>query len=794
MTPVDETATPLVSAIDPVTPVITSDITAESALDAAIAYRHRGWEPIPIQGGSKNPGYDDWQTIHFEDHEFPERFRSGSNVGLLLGSLSGGLIDVDIDCPEALAIASKILPPTDMVSGRAGSQRSHYWYVTDGKTSKFKDPNKTKNSMLIELRSTGCQTVVPPSIHPNGEEIVWYQSGSPATVAYDDLKRRVTWVAAAALIARYWPGTGSRQEAGLALSGTLLRGGLSIAECETLMRLVALAAGDEERDKRIATVRDTAAKLESNAPATGGPALTEIIGPKTVARMSKWLGLRSAVEVVDWEPPARLTELERPSFPIQALPGWWREWVEAESIATQTPTDLPAMISLAVCATAVAKRAVVQVSEEYREPLCLFVVAVAPSAGRKSPVFTTATKVINRYQDEEARRLGPEIAQEASRYRIAQQVLEAAEKDAAKAKPGERESAIEKAEELARELALMHVPALPQLRVDDCTPERLASIMARQGGRIAALAPEGELFNMMAGRYSGNVPNINVYLRGHAGEDLLVDRGSRPPDVIRAATMTICLTVQPSVIQGLAATPDFRGRGLLGRFLYTIPVTQLGSRDANPPAMPTHIQKLYESNVETLLRMEPASRDASGEPEPHRLRLDDDAFWSMIGIRGWMEPQLKETGELGHMTDWAGKWVGAVIRIAGILHLANLVGDPAPWKVSISNQTFGNALMIGKYLIPHAKAAFTEMGASKEVTDAQHLLRWIKDHQLTEFSKKSLFDMTRGRFKKAADLDLPLNLLQEHGYVRLQPEPPRSGVGRRPSPRYEVNPLWLEGK
>jgi replicative DNA helicase len=50
-------------------------------------------------------------------------------------------------------------------------------------------------------------------------------------------------------------------------------------------------------------------------------------------------------------------------------------------------------------------------------------------------------------------------------------------------------------------------------------------------GRIALLSPEGDVFDQMAGRYNQQVgPNLGVYLKGHAGDLLKVDRRGRPPN------------------------------------------------------------------------------------------------------------------------------------------------------------------------------------------------------------------------------------------------------------------------
>ncbi len=36
--------------------------------------------------------------------------------------------------------------------------------------------------MIVELRSTGCQTVFPGSVHPSGGLIEWSSNGEPAEV------------------------------------------------------------------------------------------------------------------------------------------------------------------------------------------------------------------------------------------------------------------------------------------------------------------------------------------------------------------------------------------------------------------------------------------------------------------------------------------------------------------------------------------------------------------------------------------------------------------------------------
>jgi hypothetical protein len=140
-------------------------VTFSDTVDAAQHYIERGFAVVPIPPGCKAPVIHGWQAKRFD----ATHFAPASNIGLVIGEPSGWLVDVDLDAADARELADEILPPTDAVTGRPSSPRSHRWYIAKGATTrKFTDP--TTRKMIVELRSTGCQTVVGPSIHPSGEQ------------------------------------------------------------------------------------------------------------------------------------------------------------------------------------------------------------------------------------------------------------------------------------------------------------------------------------------------------------------------------------------------------------------------------------------------------------------------------------------------------------------------------------------------------------------------------------------------------------------------------------------------
>jgi RecA-family ATPase len=177
-----------------------------SPLDIAIGYIQRGWAPVPIPLREKGPRIKEWQKLRITEADAPKYFSNTCNVGIILGQASGGLIDLDLDCAEAVELAPTSLPPTNAIFGRRSKPHSHWLYRVEGAapTMKFSDPINGK--MLLEIRGDGgLQTVFPGSVHPSGELIEWESDGQPATIDAAELRKRAGWLATLCLIKRYYP-------------------------------------------------------------------------------------------------------------------------------------------------------------------------------------------------------------------------------------------------------------------------------------------------------------------------------------------------------------------------------------------------------------------------------------------------------------------------------------------------------------------------------------------------------------------------------------------------------------
>jgi hypothetical protein len=165
-------------------------ITATAPGDSravALEYLRRGWTSIPLPARKKAPRTPGWQSLRLGADDVPSRFSQNANVGVLLGEPSGWLVDVDLDAQQATELADEFLPATAAEFGRAGKPRSHRLYVVTGPidTAKWQTSDR---QMIVELRSTGTQTVFPGSIHPSGERVEWHAGGEPTTITPEALR------------------------------------------------------------------------------------------------------------------------------------------------------------------------------------------------------------------------------------------------------------------------------------------------------------------------------------------------------------------------------------------------------------------------------------------------------------------------------------------------------------------------------------------------------------------------------------------------------------------------------
>lgn len=488
----------------------------------------------------------------------------------------------------------------------------------------------------------------------------------------------------------------------------------------------------------------------------------------------------NAPSPIKWEIPIPFEKANLPSFPTESLPKAVRDYVTAVAESTQTPVDMSASAALAILALCEQGKFRIRGKADWTEPLNLFVVVVAEPSERKSAVISLMTRPVNAFEADYNRQNAAELETSKMNKRILERRQRTLEDKAAKGKVEDGEL-----KQLAQQLATYKERTPLRLYVDDVTTEKLTAVLADGDGKAAIVSAEGGIFDMLSGIYSKNV-NIDVMLKGHSGDSIRVDRIGRNSESIMNPALTVLLTVQPNVLSGMMQNSTFRGRGLTARFLYCMPKSIVGNRRYRTEPIPADVARQYDLLVQNLLEEE------QGEfPEEITLTPKADEMLEIFSYE--IEAKLKT--EYADMADWAGKLVGAVLRIAGVLCRASVYRNngflESAEPLVVDETTMANAIKIGRYYTEHSSAAFSLMGADALVKQSEYMLDAICKSGLTEFTRRDIMRLCRS-FKTADEVQPVLNHLTEYGYIAPKTSNVQSGKGRPTGQTYLVNPYLYE--
>ena len=485
----------------------------------------------------------------------------------------------------------------------------------------------------------------------------------------------------------------------------------------------------------------------------------------------------------EWEEPVPLTTSDVRTWP-DLLPGAIGDFAKALSESTETPPEMAVNDILGVLATSAQGKYEVRVNADHTEPLAYWGLTIQPPATRKSSIKSRTLSPLVEWETEQYVALKDEIREAKSKHKTELKIIEGLRSKAGKAKTTQERKDI--AQDISdMEAELTAVPTFPRLWTDDITPERLATLMSENNECMGILSAEGGVFGIMAGRYSGGSANLNIFLKGHAGDAERVDRGSRDPVHLNRPALSMALSVQPEVLRGLAKKSEFRGCGLLARFVYALPNTSLGKRTFDTKAVSGSLTLGYTGRVKAILEREWNTDPVTDKTLPYVITIPGDAYTSFHNLRAFIEGQMADGGNLEHIRDWAGKLPGLVARVAALVHIARHA-TVQPEQYPISVEDMDAAVAWGQAVLTHALAVFDFMGADVEMEDARHILKWLKRRDIREFKLRDCHYEHQRRFPKSEDLHNPLRILADRHYIRLKPREKKAG---RPSVQYQVNPL-----
>lgn len=365
---------------------------------AAQRWLNRGVLPVPIKPGSKKPkGGKGWNMLKVTPDTIPRFFEQGDNIGGLWGEPSGWIIDVDLDWPEAAQIAPFILPET-FIYGRKLRPATHYLYHCEAlagskrykpKKDDGKDLIPDRKDVIIEIRSTGSQSVLPPSVlnpetagHPNGDRYLINHDVDFTAITARHLEELVNHIAAASLLIRYYPDSGARHDYVHCVTGALLWGGWPEDKARKLVHAILSCVDGKESDskQRARTVENTIQHFRKGNRISGWKTLSQWLPGPVLKACREWLKLNEKVSDVPQSIAKKILAVPVKPELLKApgLVGEIAEWSSKCSYLKQPIFD----IAVGLMCTAVLSMNK-YVVEGWDTPIQPYFMMLAPTSGGK---------------------------------------------------------------------------------------------------------------------------------------------------------------------------------------------------------------------------------------------------------------------------------------------------------------------------------------------------------------------------------------------------------------------------
>lgn len=780
MNEVGEGATP------PETLVTDGSQFENSRLAWALAYSRAGWAVFPchsiVRGrctctkgsGCQMPGKHP-RTIHgVKDAATDEALIAAwwerwpdANVAIAMGG-DLNLVAVDIDPRKGGSVEGLDLADTLIAS--TGGAGKHYIY-----TSSVPVSNRTDVVTGIDLKSEGGYIVAAPSNHISGGQYAWTNWGR----TIEPLPQSVLDAISA-----------DRSGGDVGSSGfdfSTVLDGLDVGQRnDMLFRYACWLRRTFHDDRELVEFNVRAINARSSPPLGDGEITTIVSSAFKQDHDAVREGAMAWVQTLNsrdgWEEPIPLVTNENlPPFPINALPPRLKDMAIAVAEANQVPVDLAASMGLAALAASLVGRVTTRINESWTETANVYVLGLIDSGNRKSSTqarMVAPLVAMQKVLQHDARdRIAFGKARKKRLIDVAKAAATALRKDATNA------DLIVAAEQANLDAEEYFVESLPLLLVSDATPEAIGMRLAEQDERLAVFDAEGGgLITMMGARYSGKgtPSNLDMLLKAHDGGATTVTRvGREEPMVLDSPQLTIGVLSQPETLREVMGVSGAFDRGLVARMMILAPPDILGSRKTRTTPVPEHVEMAYSSMLASFVQTLWPLVDSE------ELKMEPAAVERLLLFAELIEPRLARDGDLRPLGGFAGKIVGAAARYATLHHLGWY--GTAGLNIPINEGSVAAGILMAEYTVDHYRYVMAATGFVADIAIADRIIRWAKRDQRSEFKRRDVQKSLR--IERVDELDGPLQLLEEHGFIRSLGVKRNARAGRNPSDSFAVNPV-----
>ncbi|HEV2460052.1 MAG TPA: YfjI family protein [Ktedonobacterales bacterium] len=640
----------------------------------------------------------------------------------------------------------------------------------------------------------GHQTLAPPpSRHPDGETYIWDERGDPAHVDAAVLCPAVARVAAGALIARAWPGVGSRDDAALALTGWLLRAGWTVGAVDRFVLAVAKAAGDEEARCRAKGTHTREALDARDAHVYGKPRLAEVLadGANVVELVEKWLAFptaRTSASASDgeWDEPVPLPEgmPAVDAFDMALMPKPLRGWVHDIGERMWVPTDFLAVGALVVAGALVGRRIGIHPKrhDDWLVVPNLWGAVVALPSLLKSPALAEVLKPLERLAFEALEEYRSQCAEYAANAMVAEARNAAIQERMKKAAKAGNEAELADLAAQVRELE-QPKPVPRRFKTNDATVEKLAELLLDNPSGL--LVHRDELSGWLRTLdKQGHEGDRAFYLEAWNGTGSFnVDRIGRGSLAVPALCLSLLGGIQPgplaSYVYAASSADNADNDGLLQRFQLLVWPDGRGpwkNVDRWPDSQARSRAYDVLRRLANLAAEQCGATVPEGEPDAiPALRFSDDAQQVFDTWREQLEHRLRSDEMPVALKAHLGKYRSLMPSLALLFHLPAVADDAdgvvadGNAEVGVSRSAAQMAAAWCEYLESHAQRLYAS-ASHPALERAWALMRRIASGDVVDgCAVRDVYRKQWSQLSTPDEVDSAIKTLEAYGWVRTAP-------------------------
>lgn len=475
------------------------------------------------------------------------------------------------------------------------------------------------------------------------------------------------------------------------------------------------------------------------------------------------------VRSIPWADPLPLIhQSEARPYPIDALPGRIGAAVREVADFAQCPISLAACSALSALSLAGQGLANVRRSEGLTGPVSLYFLAIAESGERKTTCDERFMLSIRKWEEQQAEQAKPDVARYEAERRAweakGEGILNAIKQGAKNDKP----TAKQEAELRQLEFQKPQPPRVPELLLDDNTPEAIAWKLADKWPSRGSISSEaGVVFGGLGMGRDSIMRNLALLNKLWDGGTHKVDRRTTESFIVRGARLTIGLAVQPITVReffesskGLA-----RGTGFAARFLIASEKSTQGYRPFKEAPKNWPCLLSFHTRIIGLLDGTPSPNER-GELEPCMIDLSREAKAAWVSFHDEIEHELRTGGDMADIKDVASKAADNAARLAALFHLF----DVGPSGL-ISIEHMQRAERIVAWHLYEARRFLGEIVLPKALSNAAKLDTWLRDycrdHQTSSVATREVQRNGPYALRDKRALDDATKELSESQHVRM---------------------------